>query len=246
MNNIYNIQSYDMLGVAVPFSTEWTSISIMLSGGADSALLAYLLCKHIEKNNINCTIEIISAIRCWKTRPWQRYNSIEVYEYLEKTFPNIDIIRNETYIAPALEHGSEGKLFKDEWGNLASGDSVQLTSYAEYICNEKNVQAVYNAVTKNPPQDVVPGGLIKRYDPAENIQTQREGITVIQPFKHINKKQVIDIYKKNNIMDLFEITRSCEGEFDDIDYKNYKPYQEVPTCGKCFWCREREWSLNEK
>ena len=202
MNNIYNIQSYDMLGVAVPFSKEWTSISIMLSGGADSALVTYLLCNHIEKNNINCTIEIISAIRCWKTRPWQRYKSIEVYEYFRKRFHNIDIIRNKTYIAPALEHGSEGKLFQDEWDNLASGDSVQLTSYAEYICNEKNVQAVYNAVTKNPPQDVVPGGLIKRYNPAENIKTQREEITVLQPFKHIDKKQVLDIYKKNKIIDL--------------------------------------------
>lgn len=246
MLNIYNLQTYDMLGVATPFSEEWSSISIMLSGGADSALLAYLLCNHIEKYKINCSIEIISAIRCWKTRPWQRYNSIEVYEYLENSFPNIDITRNETYIAPAFEHGSEGKLFQDEWGNLASGDSVHLTSYAEYLCKEKKIQAVYNAVTKNPPQDVVQGGLDKRYDPVESIQTQRDNITVLQPFKHFDKKQIVNIYKTNNIMDLFNITRSCEGEFDDIDFNNYKPYQKVPTCGKCFWCKERAWGLDEK
>ena len=89
-------------------------------------------------------------------------------------------------------------------------------------------------------------GSAKKLNPAiqSPLKTQREEITVLQPFKHIDKKQVLDIYKKNKIIDLFEVTRSCEGEFDDIDYKNYKPYQEVPTCGKCFWCRERNWAIN--
>jgi len=242
MLNIYNLKTYDMLGVATPFSEEWSSISIMLSGGADSALLAYLLCNHIEKYKINCSIEIISAIRCWKTRPWQRYNSIEVYEYLENSFPNIDITRNETYIAPAFEHGSEGKLFQDEWGNLASGDSVHLTSYAEYLCKEKKIQAVYNAVTKNPPQDVVQGGLDHRYNPRDGNITFRDNVIVIQPFKHLDKKQLYKIYEKNGIINLFNITRSCEGEFKDLDHTNYEPHQEVPICGECFWCRERSWA----
>ena len=141
-----------------------------------------------------------------------------------------------------LEHGSEGTLYKDEWGNHASGDSVILTSYAEYMCNEKNIQAVYNAVTKNPPEEIVPGGLSNRYHPEENIITQRDLITVLQPFKHIDKKQIVKIYTDNDLKDFFDITRSCEGEFNNIDYTNYTPYQLVPTCGECFWCKERKWA----
>ena len=51
-------------------------------------------------------------------------------------------------------------------------------------------------------------------------------------------------------MDLFDLTRSCEGDadiypevFGDLDYKTYVPGSPVPTCGKCFWCKEREWGV---
>jgi 7-cyano-7-deazaguanine synthase in queuosine biosynthesis len=50
-------------------------------------------------------------------------------------------------------------------------------------------------------------------------------------------------YIENNLIDLFDITRSCEGEFKELNYKTYQPYQPVPVCGKCFWCLEREWGI---
>jgi len=244
-SNIYNTPNQDMSGVAVPFSNEWKSVAIMVSGGADSALLSYIICDHIRSNELACGVQLISAIRCWKTRPWQRYNSIEVYGYLKNKFPEIHIDRNETYIAPAFEHGQDKKLYTDEWGNLAPGDSVHLTSYAEYVCSKKKVPAVYNAVTKNPPKDAVPEGLAHRYNPRDGNITFRDSVVVIQPFKHLDKKQLYKIYRQNEIMDLFNITRSCEGEFKDLDHTNYEPHQEVPTCGECFWCRERNWAINE-
>lgn len=48
--------------------------------------------------------------------------------------------------------------------------------------------------------------------------------------------------KWRNIADLLNITRSCEGNFDSLDYKNYIPNQPVPECGECFWCQERNWA----
>jgi hypothetical protein len=47
------------------------------------------------------------------------------------------------------------------------------------------------------------------------------------------------------ITDLLNITRSCEGEFEGIDYKTYIKGQLIPTCGKCFWCKEREWAIEQ-
>ena len=46
----------------------WKKIGISLSGGADSALLAYLILKET-----NADIYFTTQVRMWKTRPWQRY-----------------------------------------------------------------------------------------------------------------------------------------------------------------------------
>ena len=71
------------------------------------------------------------------------------------------------------------------------------------------------------------------------------GIDVLHPFVHISKDLIVKQYIDHNIQELFQITRSCEGEFNNLDYKNYVPGQTVPTCGQCFWCKEREWAFEK-
>jgi len=66
---------------------------------------------------------------------------------------------------------------------------------------------------------------------------------VHHPFVNVQKDWIVRRYIENNINDLFNITRSCEGEFKNLNYTNYTPYQTVPTCGTCFWCLEREWGI---
>jgi PP-loop superfamily ATP-utilizing enzyme len=43
----YNLHNID--GVILPFDKTWVNLAIGLSGGADSALLTYLLCDLINK-----------------------------------------------------------------------------------------------------------------------------------------------------------------------------------------------------
>ena len=69
------------------------------------------------------------------------------------------------------------------------------------------------------------------------------GVTVCHPFSNVRKDWIIKQYTDNYIGELLETTRSCEGEFNNINYTNYKPYQHVPVCGNCFWCKEREWGI---
>jgi 7-cyano-7-deazaguanine synthase in queuosine biosynthesis len=69
------------------------------------------------------------------------------------------------------------------------------------------------------------------------------GRVASHPFRFVDKAWVLQQYKNLDIMELFKITRSCEGEFAGIDYTTYKPGQEVPICGECFWCKEREWAI---
>ena len=74
---------------------------------------------------------------------------------------------------------------------------------------------------------------------------------VCHPFRNLDKSEIIKLYKQNNIWDLFELTRSCEGDknsypgiFKELDYNNYIYGQDVPICGECFWCKERQWGID--
>jgi hypothetical protein len=231
--------------INIPYNEEWKNIAISVSGGADSALLAYLICSRVT----NQSVHIISHKRMWKTRPWQSYDSLNIYTWLLKRFPNIKFVRHSNFIAPDIEYGNIGPNLTDEYGKKVSGDNIQQRSFAEYICFNENVDAYYNAVTRNPRLALFNGMRERDIDPSEdNKHLERMthmGVEVLHPFRFIDKSEIVKKYKELDLMDLLDITRSCEGEFAGIDYTTYIPGQYVPTCGECFWCKEREWAIEQ-
>ena len=233
-------------GVNIPFDKNWNGVAISVSGGADSALLAYIICS-IAPYNFH--IHIISHTRMWKTRPWQQYDSLNVFQYLVHTFPTLTFERHTSFIAPDLEYGNIGPNLTDEYGKKVSGDNIQQRAFAEYICYHRNVDAYYNAVTHNPRSANFAGMQERDVEStADNAHLEymiHMGKVASHPFRFVDKSWVIKQYKRLEIENLLDITRSCEGEFNSIDYKTYKPQQLVPTCGECFWCKEREWAINE-
>lgn len=238
--NLHNID-----GVTIPFDNSWNSIAISVSGGADSALLAFLLCNIVKKQ----TVHIISHKRMWKTRPWQGYDSVNVYNWLVDRFPNIKFVRHTNFISPDVEYGNMGPVIKDEYGKMVSGDNAQQRSYAEYICHSNNIDAYYNAVTHNP-RGINLGGMsqrdIERTEDTKHLEMmQHMGRWAMHPFRFVEKSWVVKQYIDNMISDLFYRTRSCEGEFTGLDYTTYKDGDAVPECGKCFWCKEREWAIEQ-
>lgn len=232
-------------GVEIPLDHSWKSIAISVSGGADSALLAFLLCSLIK----NQEVHIISHIRMWKTRPWQIVDSKKVFEWLEKRFPKVKFHRHTNFIAPDIEYGNSGPIIKDEYGKMVSGDNTQIRAFAEYICFRENIDAYYNAVTRNPRNVNFRGMKERDIDPNEEnkylaIMKHMER-WAIHPFRFVEKDWVVKQYIRLEIIDLFEITRSCEGEFKNINYHTYTAGQYVPLCGNCFWCKEREWAVEQ-
>jgi hypothetical protein len=232
--------------IAIPFDTSWNNIGINLSGGADSALLAFLLCDHIKKNNINCKIHVITYHRCWKTRPWQIKVSIDVYEKIKELFPTLKFERHQGYIPPELEWGSIGPIFKDPLGKTRSGDQLVVNSYNEYLIYQKKLNAIFDATSCNP--DVSFDGKIPSRDKnleeivLEDLVLSKNGIYGISPFRFVRKDWILFQYQSFSLLDLYHTTRSCEGEFENITFENYQAGQYVPVCGKCFWCKEREWA----
>ena len=72
-NSLYKNISNDILlttfsKLTIPFDEKWQRIGINLSGGADSALLTYLLCTIIQRNNLDTKVDVITYQRCWETR----------------------------------------------------------------------------------------------------------------------------------------------------------------------------------
>lgn len=234
-------------GVSIPFDSKWKNIAISVSGGADSALLAYLVCALSEEHKT--IIHIITHVRMWKTRPWQQHDADKVFYWLSERFPYTKFVRHKNFIAPELEYGNIGPALIDEYGKNVSGDNIQQRSYAEFVCHKENIDAYYNAVTRNPRNSNFQGMKERDIDPSDDNQhlhtMEHMGKWALHPFRFVEKSWVVKQFRRWDIMDLFNLTRSCEGNVKGLDYTNYKPGQEVPTCGECFWCKEREWAIEQ-
>lgn len=241
------IQEID--GVFFPIDTNWKKVSISVSGGADSALLSFLVCKLITQKNLDIEIHFISNVRMWKTRPWQRQNSIDVFNWIRDRYSNLKFFRHENFIAPEIEFGSIGGIIPNKQGKLKGGDQISTSSYAEYVCHKEQINAWFAGMTKNPPADFSANGMKDRnVDSPKNLEelfVVNRNIWVCHPFRYTTKDWIIKQYIDYKILDLLRITRSCEGEFEYLDYTNYITGQDVPECGRCFWCKEREWGMKQ-
>lgn len=230
-------QTFIVDDLEIPFSKNWKKIGVSLSGGADSALLSYFILQRTEAE-----IFFTTQIRMWKTRPWQRYVALEVVNWFKNKFKN-RINHIEGFIPPELEE-PKSPLITDEYGSLKPGNRIILRSHNEWVAHTYSLDAWYAGVTKNPSIDI-PGACKERDNGALPLYMQHMGVHICHPFVYTSKDWIVKQYYKNNIEDLFNITRSCEGEFSNIDYKNYVPGQYVPICKNCFWCKERDWGIEQ-
>jgi hypothetical protein len=240
---------HDIDGVTVVYDPAWKNVGVSLSGGADSTILTYIICTLITESNASTNVHIISNIRCWKTRPWQKWINQYVYDYFVKTFPRIRFKRHENFIPPDLEWGDKGPNIIDEYGKLVSGDIIELRSFGEYIKHQENLEAYYNGVTKNPSIEIHNRLTMRDVEPTvDNFHltiTEHMECVVCHPFRFVAKDWIVRQYKNYNVDNLLNLTRSCEGEFEGLNYKTYTPGQYVPVCGKCFWCQERDWAIEQ-
>jgi hypothetical protein len=246
-----NIIKQNFNGLTLAFDSAWKRIGVNLSGGADSAILTVLLCKLIEQNSLNTKIDIITYQRCWETRPWQGYISIQVFDKIKNMYPNIIQNRYTTYIPPELEHGVSGPIIDGR-----SGDQIIVGSFNKFAAWEYNLDAVFNATSKNP-DDLREDRMTNRDKDAEDgnifdlwLHSKKVNAVFAHPFKFVKKDWIVAQYELYNLLDLYYTTRSCEGDIahdkkiNDV-YKHFKDYKEgmqIPLCNECWWCEERAWA----
>lgn len=247
------LETHIVDGVAIPLNPTWKKIAVNLSGGADSAILTYILAKTIQEKKYNCTIDIITYKRCWKTRPWQEDIGLQVYNCLKNKFPDIICDRETAYIPPEMEHGAIGNVI-----NNRSTDQIMIASFNDYLSFKNNYNACYNATTKNPSVDFeIKDRMTNRDNVKHNLGTiayikDNSLSWSLEPLRLIEKDWIVRQYKNHNLLDLFAKTRSCEGDsynskllgIDYINYRYNKP-DVINECGSCFWCIERKWAKEQ-
>ena len=199
------------------------TIGMWMSGGADSSMCAYLLCKKIKEEKLNIKFQPLSVRR---GRGWNPIYAGNVIDFIEK---ELDFKMNDHIIYyPDIndEYQREIKEFRDrDTDNFNSG----------------LIDILYSGITCNPPENdktISKNKERTRDESSERpLETWSGFAHYINPFFKINKKDIKKLYDENGLTHtLFPITRSCEGS--DYQTGNYTYH-----CGKCWWCEERLWAF---
>ena len=217
----------------IPENLEERPVKIIgqwMSGGADSSLLAYLLCKKIKDQKLNVKFQPLSVRR---GRPNNPIYAEGVVDFIQEDLDVDFILPHEVYYPPLNDpEMTELKIFWEK-------DS-------ENFRNQK-FEILYSGITCNPPDDA---GLPKnkernRDEDADRPIESRNGIKhYINPFFQVNKKWEAEVYKDFGLLDtLFPLTYSCEGDAKDTKTHTWHCGNTLQYEKQCWWCQERMWAF---
>lgn len=204
------------------------NIGMKISGGADSAMLCYMLAKYKAEERPDLNIHPITVVNIIK--PYQLIKSKEVVSFCENTF-NVKFAEHQT-CDPAMEGPAIG---------IAQNDLV------DKLYNSNIIDCHANGITANPYEDESTAHMFEHPE-LRDTERDRDGqlkqtlfikannpFKSFRPFANIDKQGIAELYQHFGLMDtLFPLTKSCEG---------YTPSWDSPHCGNCWWCMERQWGF---
>jgi 7-cyano-7-deazaguanine synthase in queuosine biosynthesis len=209
-------------------------LGIMLSGGADSSLLFYILMKYARGP--------IYVATCGNGRT-NYHETVSASKVINKCIEltgKTDVFHSTFYVdvkTPKSLMSNNKKIF--------GGTSTNI---------------IYNAFTRPPKKDIITefdndgviavGGVDPECDlPTYWSKNDNSLVSKIfnfdanyefegkfyTPFININKQSIASLYKELNILEnLYPITRSCESLTLTSGH-----------CGTCWWCKERLWAFDK-
>ena len=253
-----------------PDGKEVKVIGQYVSGGADSAILCYLICKDIRDRNLDIKLMPMTVRR---PRP---ANTMYAPPVVEKIAELLNI--------PYLDHQLFFPKLTGTKDNAKYVDGQYFSDKAKELFKTDQMQLLYTGITRNPPKEVqltfndginkeehIRGVGAKRpleqhytlrwnrikeefnKDAAANkgvVKTKwgrtRIGLAVTSfdwiPWEYWEKKPFLGMDKKD-IARLYEE----EGILDDL-FPLTRSCENDDTldyhCGFCWWCDERKWAFN--
>jgi 7-cyano-7-deazaguanine synthase in queuosine biosynthesis len=232
----------DNYGQTIDFNIpeEYNKIVVNCSGGADSSVLLFMIAKYLKDNNRTQTK--LSVLTCAndKKHRWNARKAADVINYIIDKLKWNQFDMHYVYYRDVQDvkyfHEVEAKLFLDGrvdliMGGITSNPNIPGPLLVESASGEKI--------------DIVKEALPERNTKGKEIDMKKNGtVAWYAPFINVDKRFVAAMYKQNNVMDMLNLTRSCEA-IPDVSNKKYNPEFENTPCGNCWWCLERKWAFGK-
>ena len=165
-------------------------IGISMSGGLDSSLMTWLLCKEISDKKQNTKVFPLHGID--NTRPTSPENIQNIINFLRNSFPTVEINDMLTW-----DNTKDYKIPKSK------KDSEGLKKW----CLEYKIKYLYQGRTANPPKEILEsfGGHYEKVRNHDNKQPIKEMISpfnayLIRPWANVDKKYIYEQYVKHKLL----------------------------------------------
>lgn len=231
----------------IHFDKRAKKLGIAFSGGVDSTLLLYILCKIIKDSNLMTKVYPITMIRFNETKPWLEKISTEVHAYLKNMFPGIIEDQSFGFIPTEFELIKVSNLKSEKYNRMCNAekttcDAMLTYEYLEYFSRKHKLDYIYDGTTTNPPTDINNSPQFRELSATGFKLVEAVTSTRISPFRFIFKDWVIAQYHNFGIEELFNITRSCQVDMVDLKMEKWSDGDPYPgECGNCFFCVEKKW-----
>ena len=231
---------------------HFNNIGFKVSGGADSAIVGWMLCKTIvEECNSDPIVYPISMNQPGKA--YQVKFGKGVVAFLKEHWPTVTF--GEHFTGTGSEPITEINPHMGNQGKANPNYEEDQAKITQKLFDDLKIRCLFNGVTANPSEFVGQDELhMKVSMPPERNKTDKplpiqyygDPTTfpddwgtpgnVFSPLINIDKKGVAELYDHFGLMDtLFPLTRSCENWTDDFS----------AHCGKCWFCLERLWGFGK-
>jgi len=227
----------DTYGQTIDFEIpeQHTRIGVNCSGGADSAILLYIIADYLKQNNrTDVELNVLSCANDKKHR-WNVRKAADVINY---TIDKLDWNQFGCHYAYYRDvqaeeyfHEFEMKMFKDDRISFLISGVTATPKIDAVVENSKGVM-----VDLREHEDCLGNRDPNKQRPLLNVSGH-----FYTPLTNVDKRFVADMYDHYDVRDMFYLTRSCEA----IPDGRYDPDFEQHPCGECWWCLERKWAFGE-
>jgi hypothetical protein len=216
-------------------------IAVSSSIGTDSTILLYLTALYLPDKKIipYCIVE--------SQFPKQKPNLLKIVDYLRSKLPNKNLTEPLFDYVDYNSYGSEWRLKaiaspgdfpKRKRGNEGRAKTLAVKYYTNKRLDKGDFDYFVSGTTSNPPIEVLKELRCDYEEERSNRKTPIITPNFYSPFHHIDKRYIAELWKKYDLMEIFNLTISC---INCPLYENW--FSTNIPCKKCYFCSEKKWAF---
>lgn len=223
------------MSVDINIPDTYKSVCVNMSGGADSAILFFVIAKYIQDYRPDIRLSVATQNEANKNY-YMGKNTREIIDFVikELDFKNFDThyIYYSDKQSRELSDNFIDKMLSSNIIDLFIGGTTmpplcEGPALVEIDGKEVDIKELSNAQLT--------------YDERVSKPIWNSKKTMYKPFVKIDKSFIVDIYNLYNLQDtMFPKTKSCT-----TLATNHMFVGDFDHCGQCWWCLERKWAFGK-